>query len=405
MDLKKVSKFAEVRSYQLLGNLMRDLGQGAEALRYYRQGQEVGQQRSDKYPDNDISRGNIGAVLSAQGQVLLALNGDAQGSLAAYRQARELFQEIFDHPRDRGLPVSKCKFYLALCDCGMAKAYVSLGDPAAARKYLEESRTYREERTRTEPKNPEAWSYLAESHLWLGIVAWHLGDAAGVEQQFGKAVEICEELARRDPGEFSQKEDLADIYGARGDAQLRLGKVDQAASSYAQALRNIQAVVKRFPDAVSPLPLLALTHERACRTRTAPWQPRGEAEKQYRTALELRDELMQIEPKNLAWQASHALALARCGKHEQAATEAEKLRKAAQRSTELLLQAARCFAVCASVDTPAEKQYLAKALDALAEAVKENYRDATALETDPELEVLRAEAPYQALLAAVKKRS
>jgi serine/threonine-protein kinase len=405
MDQRKVSNFGEVRSYQRLGDLMRDLGQGAEAMRLYRKGQEVGEHLRDKFPNSDVSRGNIGNILLAQAFVRLELDGDAQSALAAYNQARELFHEILARPRDeRNPPLARRKFLLSLADCGLGMASVSLGDPAAACRYLDECRTLREEITRDNPRNLGFRSYLGQAHQWLGIVAWRLGDAGRMEQHFGKAVAIGEDVARLEPADFSLRRDLAEIYGFRGDAQMRLGTIEQAETSYKQALRHMQDLVKHDPNAVYPLPLLALTYERLAGLALRRGD-RAEADKQYRTALALHDELMQIEPNNLAWRASHVLALARCGKHEEAAVSAEKLWKRAPRSTELLLQVARCFAVCAALDTPRKKMYTWKALDALREAVKEKYRDATALVTDPELGLLRQEAAYQSLLAAVKRRS
>ena len=57
------------------------------------------------------------------------------------------------------------------------------------------------------------------------------------------------------------------------------------------------------------------------------------------------------------------------------------------------------------VDFGQKQDYTARALEALRAAVKENYRDAIALETDPELDLLRPQPDYQAILAVVKSRS
>ncbi|HJT77999.1 MAG TPA: protein kinase, partial [Gemmataceae bacterium] len=407
MDQKGVSTFGTPRTYQQLGDLMKRLGQGGEALRLYRQGQELAARISARQPDNDIARGDTGLLLQAQGDVLLELGGDARASLTAYRQALDLHRQVLPHPRgtrgENRYSAVEIEYLLALADMGMGKAYVALGDPAAARRYFEEARKYREERTRVQPTNGDAWSYLAEAHLWLGVVAWHLGDAPGVEEHFAEAVRICENLARQNPADFSQRHDLADIYGARADAELRLGKVAEAATSCRQALQHIEAVVKHDPDDASQVPLLALTHERLAGVALRRGD-RDDAARHYREALDLREELMQVEPNNLAWQAGHVLALARCGKHAEAAAAAAKLQQRAPGATEPLLQVARCYALCAALDTPRKPDYRAKALAALRAAVGEGYRDAAALETDPELAALRPDPAYRAVLAAVKAR-
>ena len=404
MDQKGVSTFGEVQMYQRMGDLLKRLGLSGEALRSYRQGYDQAKKVSDEQPDNDTARGNMGLLRLAEGDVFLELHGDARAALACYRQGRALHEEVLAHPRGRDYTAVKARFLLSLGACRLGQAYLALGDPASARTSFEECRRYRQAWTEAEPGNGEAQSWLAEPHLWLGTVAWHFGDAQGVEEHFGKCVTICERLAGHDAKDFYVKADLANIYGARGDAQLRLGKVEEAAESYRLALRNMQAVVAHDPDDSSQVPLLALTHERLA-ALAARRGNRTEAEKHSQEALHLREELMPIEPNNLAWQAAHALALARCGKHAEAAAGAEQLQKRARRSPELLLQVARCYAVCASLDTPRKQQYLAKALQACRAATQEDYRDASVLETDPELEGLRREPAYRAIVAAAKRRS
>jgi tetratricopeptide (TPR) repeat protein len=403
MDEQGTSTFGDVRTYQVLGNSMKWLGLGKDALGLYRQGYERAKQVSVLQPDNDTARGNMGLLRLAEGDIFLELYGDARTALACYQQGRKLHDEVHDHPRNHDYTEVKARFLLSLGACRLGQAYLALGDPATARESFEECRAHREAWTAAEPGNGEAQSWLAEPHLWLGTVAWHFGDAQGVEEHFGKCVTTCERQAE-DPNDFSAKEDLANIYGARGDAQLRLGKVTAAAESYQLALRHIQAVMTHDPDNSYQVPLLALTHERVA-SLAARRGNRAEAERHSREALQLREALVQIEPNNLAWQASYVLALARCGQHAEAAAGAEKLQKQAPHSPELLLQVARCYAVCASLDTPRKQDHMAKALAACKAATPDNYRDATVLETDPELEGLRREPAFQAIVAAVKSRS
>jgi tetratricopeptide (TPR) repeat protein len=346
----------------------------------------------------------MGLLRLAEGDVFLELHGDARAALACYRQGRAIHEEVLAHPRGRDYTAVKARFLLSLGACRLGQAYLALGDPASARTYFEECRRYRQAWTEAEPGNGEAQSWLAEPHLWLGTVAWHFGDTQGVEEHFGKCVTICERLAGHDAKDFSVKADLADIYGARGDAQLRLGKVEEAEKSYRQALRNIQLVAAHDPNDIEQVPRLALAHERIA-ALAARRGNRPDSEKHYQEALQLREELMQFESNNLAWQASYMLALARCGKHAEAAAEAEQLQQRAPRSPELLLQVARCYAVCASLDTPQKRNYMANALVACKAATQEDYRDASVLETDPELEGLYREPAYKAIVAAVKGRS
>jgi tetratricopeptide (TPR) repeat protein len=403
MDKNWISTFGEVRTYQQMGDLMKQLGQGGEALRLYRQGYETSRKVSEEQPDNDTARGNMGLMRLAEGDILLELDGDGLAALASYKAGRDLHQEILVHRRSPDYTDLEIKKLLAFGDCRLSKASLSLGDPTAARRYLQECRAYRSEWTKAEPTNGNAWGYLAEAHLWLATAAWHLGDRKRMEEHFGESLRICEDLARQNPRDFSLRSDLAEIYGMRGDAQLRLGNPAEAEKDYRRALQHMQAVVTRDPDDISQLPLLAQTHERLGGLAVRQGN-RAEAAKQYEPALQLRGELLRIGPNNLAWQINRALALARCGKHAEAIPEADKLRQRAARSPELLLQLARCYADCAALDTPQKRPCTAKALEAVQAATQKEYRDAIALETDPELELLRPEPAYKTLLATVKAR-
>ena len=106
------------------------------------------------------------------------------------------------------------------------------------------------------------------------------------------------------------------------------------------------------------------------------------------------------------WRSAYLVALARTGKADEAVKGAEKLAQAAPRSTELLLQAARCHALAAAgVDGEQKKVRVASALDCLQLATQKDYQDTIALETDPDLRVLAQEPAFQTLLAELKKRS
>jgi hypothetical protein len=165
----------------------------------------------------------------------------------------------------------------------------------------------------------------------------------------------------------------------------------------------MKAVLAHDPDDASQLPLLALAHERLA-ALAARRDKAAEARKHWGEALALRKELARADPANRAWQAAYALALARAGKHAEAAKRADGLRRGVARSPELLLQLARCYAVCAAADGPEKQGYTDRAVAAVRSATADGYKDAS-LATDPDLAALRTNAIFQALLTAVQKRA
>jgi serine/threonine-protein kinase len=403
MDKNWVSIFGEIRAHQQLGDLMKRSGQPEHALWLYRKGYDTATKVMDEHPDSDTARANAGLMRLAEGDVYLELQDDAEKARDAYLEGNRLHQDVFAHPRNHYYSDLQIKFLVSLGDCRLGKAYLYLGDPVAARKHLQQCRTYREEGTKPDPSKGDPWSWLAEAEYWLGIAAWHLGDRKGMDEHFGEALRICKVLEKDNPNDFNLKSDMVDIHGAYGDAQLRLGLVAEADRNYQQARAYMQAVMTHDPDDVSQQPRLAQLHERLA-SLAARRGDRAEAQRRYQLALQVREDLLQIGPKNGAWQASHALTLARCGKHAEAAAAAEKLRQSAAGGTELLLQVARCYAVCAALDTPQQPSYRAKALEALQAATQKDYRDATALVTDGELAPLRKEPAYLAIVGRAKVR-
>ena len=97
-------------------------------------------------------------------------------------------------------------------------------------------------------------------------------------------------------------------------------------------------------------------------------------------------------------------ALAHAGKQADAAAGAAKLQARVSGRTQLLLQLARCYAVCAATEGPRKRAYLEQALAALKSATRDDYRDAVALQTDPDLASLRSELGFEEVITAVKGR-
>lgn len=150
------------------------------------------------------------------------------------------------------------------------------------------------------------------------------------------------------------------------------------------------------PDDPSPLPLLALLHERL----GADAQRRGQKEQarqHFQEVLNIRQEFVRLEPENRMYQAAYLLALARCGKPAEAARGADTLRSQAADSALVLLQLARCYAVCASEEQH-KQTYLAKAREVVQALAALDYRDPVLLRTDSDLASLRTEPAFLSLL-------
>src|SRR5262249_42523839 len=187
-----------------------------------------------------------------------------------------------------------------------------------------------------------------------------------------------------------------------GDAMLRLGKTDDALKIYQDALANFDIVFQKNPDNLVRQPFLAQAHERLGAVYGV-LKKKAESEKHYKEALQLRFELYQVEPASLSRQAALVLAFAHAGKLKEATDNAARIGPRMTQSTELQLQLARCWAVCAAQETDKGSKSLDQAMAMLRAATKDGYQNAVLLQTDPDLEILRGQPAFKTILEQIKK--
>jgi serine/threonine-protein kinase len=402
----RTTSYATAATCQALGDLLLAMGQTEEARQKYQQGYEDMKKLADADPDNDQTVANLAIMIQRLGDVPLEAEGDPRRALAHFAEERDLNEAVLKRP-GRQRAELQCKKEVSHADVRMGRALLALGQPAVARKYLEEARAYRQNWVDTEPRNSQASSYLMEAEHWLGVAAAHLGDEKAARDHFGAAIRRGADLIKDNPDpQGDYKGDMAVSQGAYGDALLRFGKAEEAEKSYEESMRYLKLNIAAVPDDIKLEPLLAMAHERLA-TASAALGKQPAAEQHYQEALGLRKALSQIEPTNLVRGAAYQLALARCGKYDEAAAGAGKLLPGAakDKKTVLLLDVARCYATCATGDGPKKPDYTRQALQALNEVVtQKDYKDAFVLETDPDLAAVRGEPAFKVLVDEVKGR-
>jgi hypothetical protein len=150
------------------------------------------------------------------------------------------------------------------------------------------------------------------------------------------------------------------------------------------------------------MPLLAEIYEREALI-AAQGNDSVKAAENYDHARKIRDQLAEIDPANLSWLAARALTLAHCGRSTEAAEQAALLLQRAPQSSAAHLQAARCLAVLSASDVDQKRQFVERAVAALATAVQDDFDDPVLLATDPDLAVLKQEPAFQSLLDRLKR--
>jgi serine/threonine-protein kinase len=399
-----LTPFARLSAQQLLGALLKNLGQGEEALRQFRRGCDLAEKLARELPDNDKARANYGFMLQRLGEMELELNRDARLAREHFQKGRDLQQQVADRPHGRDYSKQDNQRLLSIADVNLGKATLELGDPAAARNFFQKARDLRTAWSEAEPKNVSARSYLAEAYLWLGIVNGHLDDEKAARAALDEALHICRELTEKFPNDFSFQADLADLLGHDGDAQLRLGQEAESEKTYQLSLEHLRAALAGHPDETS-YRLQEVRTEEQLAVAAARTGRREESGKHYREALRLAEELLRVEPNNLTWQTARLRPLAYSGKEAEAARQADALCRQHPKSIPVLVDAARCYAACAGAAAdPADRQrYLGKALDALRAAVAAGYKDRVGLTNDPHLAPVRETPDYQTLVKGLPR--
>jgi serine/threonine-protein kinase len=402
-----VTGFGMVRSYQELGDLLRKIGLGDEALAQYQQGFDLAKQIAADKPVSDLAQANKGVMLRRLGDMALELNGNVQTARKNYQEAYDIQKAILDNPKSSDYTETDNRRILWQILFELGKIELACGDLPAARRAFEEalasSRHWLDLVQGGDTLAAE--SSLAGDYLWLGVVAHRAGDVEAAKRNFAESLHTCSAVATRDPDYFGHKADLAEIFAFQGDAQVRSGQLDEAAASYLKLRENLMAVLNHDPEDMSRQPMVARTHERVAALALEQNKPE-EAAKRFQEALKIWDELKRLEPTNMSWQAAHAVALARAGKFAEAAKAADEVSRRCPNAPELLLQTARSHAIRAAAVGDAEKdKAVERALACLQQAVDAGWKDARLLESDPELASIRAHRDYAALLAKLPKPS
>jgi tetratricopeptide (TPR) repeat protein len=400
---EQVSPFAFAALHQRLGDLLRSLSQFEDARREYQQGFDRLDRVAHDQPDNDQARGNLAFMLTRLGEIDLDEGGDAARARDEFDTAWKIQEGLSLHPRSQYFSKTDNFRILSGIAIKQGNAELSLGHPALARDRFQKALGLRHAWAEVEPASDSAESYTSEAEFRLGVAYSHLGEWQIARRHLEEALRICTNLVEKHPRELNYKGDLASVYGEQGAALARSGQTDEAKRALNHSLHYAHAVlasdpedgVQRLVTAGSSEELAALAHKRG---------KLADAERLWRSALEIRSELAKRETHNVSAQAALALALAHSGRRDEALKKAEQLLKTNANRPAVLLPIARCFAVCAAGVTAEgdRRRALALTLDALGSGIRSGYRDPIAIRTDPDFIPLLGETDFKDLVDRIK---
>ncbi len=390
--------------YQFLGDLLRRLGQSDAAIEHYGKVREEAEKIVKEQPTSDLARTNLAVILMRLGDIDLERYGEVRKARDIYEEGRRMRQEVADHPRSHDHTHLDNKRNVSHFEMRLGKAELARGDPDAALAHFKKCLELRKAWVAARPTEDEAQDYLAQAYQLLAITRWHTGDMADSRQAFTEAVAVMDGLLKKHKNAYWYMADSADILGTRGDAELAWGMLEQAEKTYQESLANLKPGLAKVPDNAEYQSMLALTRERMA-VITQRKGNAAAAKQYYGEALNIRGELLGIEPNNVCWQGAGLRIKAHTGDVAIAVQQLEMLYRRRPRSIPLLLEAARACATgtAQSADPAVKKRYVERALGALHAALRAGYRDVVALKSDPNLAPLGEQQAFQDLLLRMTK--
>jgi tetratricopeptide (TPR) repeat protein len=382
--------------------------------------------------DAALQQGDLAAARAAYRQALDVLDGAARmrpDGIGARRAIVGVRDRLGDLAlRERNLPAARDEYRAVLAECErltaadpfnpllrrelsiahykVAGISEQLNDVPAALASYARALERLEELEANQPQDAQAVHDVAAVYqklTWLEAWAEHAGKA---REYGGRALRRYERLAAADPANVLTQNDLAVMYDTAGKSAAVLRDYAEAARCYEQAAALLCPLTagERFQNVPG----------------SATWLPQFVGQMTfYRSACRAIDDLEFALAQPPSWARQllmiRARALARQGRHAEAAATAEKLRALAPEDGSNLFDVACCYARCAGgVGPPDEPErlsheeaatrarYVAQAVRDLAAAAEHGYTDLPHFEYDRDLTALRGDKAYVEVVHRLK---
>jgi tetratricopeptide (TPR) repeat protein len=260
-----------------------------------------------------------------------------------------------------------------------------------------------------DPTSAVAQRDLSISCNKVGNVAQRLGDAPAALAAYREALRIRRRLAEGDPASAQAQTDLVVCHFKLGQCHQQELQFREAAACYGRALEALRRLEQAGKLQGQP---------RYAGWRTTFRQSLAFCQAAEQAIADLDFALKQPPPLVPLLLDVRVRALARAGRHADAAATADRLYERAPHDPKNLYNAACAYALCVTAVAPgkppeqlsaeekaARERYAARAVPALREAVGKGYKDAAHMKRDADLDPLRGRDDFKKLLAALEAKA
>jgi serine/threonine-protein kinase len=361
--------------------------------------------------DADKGRGNLALSFDLLGDMVRSRN--PEDARSKYLDAQKIRQDLFDTPASEFYEKHTLEHFIANSYDKLGETALAMGDPVEAERLHQQALEIRLKNFSLRPELKDYQQSLAATYFLLSRVSNYTMDWNTERERLGKCVAFRQKLVDQDGTNITLRYILALTFRAMGDADLYAGDPEAAESNYRATLEHLNHLVEIDGRVAYRIGVAAGQY----RLGAALLKSGGAAaaDPSFQTALKTLEELFaRGVGKTDSLKKQWMVMLARCGRHEQAATLAQEVGLKIPLETNLVDAAcgySLCIAGVAHLKsddelTPEErekqKEYAKMAIECLTTAIEKGYKNRMYLANDPDLEAARKHPGYAALFDLLK---
>jgi serine/threonine-protein kinase len=390
----RVADFAMAGVHKLLGDELLELGQSQDAREHYKRMDTIAEEASAADPANLDLQYQLANSRSVLGKFLLLEIGDAKAAVNYSADALKLRRHrlaVEPDSDEAKLGVANSLGQLAIC-------HQRLGEIDQAKVLYDEELPVRESLSTQAKVDFETMRELSGYYDQIGMLALQQGDVATARKHYDRCYSIRKSLALKKPEHVANLRDLNRSLCALGELCLVVQNDPSAARRYyEQALEAFRRIQKLEPTTTHNVDVARGCYYLATALLRLGETPKAQA--LYRECLEIRRSLP-LAPDAKMQQVDLAVALARCGQHEEAARITRGVLDGPPLNSLLYIEVACARALCvgATSDPALKSRYAEETLAAIREGCKEGWKDYQRFRVDPDLDPIRGDPAFQRLL-------
>jgi len=402
-----------------MGELMLKRGKTAEAEKHFRSALAITERLlKTEEKEKDKAKGNHALVLRHLGTLTVEIRrpGAGDDALKFYAEAVKLQREVLTAPLTNEIPPAEAGVSLAGTLIDSANVHRRLLQFERALPHCEEAIRLLEDVVKAPPTpyTANAGQILAEGYVLLGRLKARLGRDDEAEKALAEGFARHRALLTASPANVTQQGLTARAAREYGDFLLMRGKLDEATPLHERDLELIRGMLQT-PEILGVQSELSNAYYRSAMLALKKGD-RSASNNLFRKCLDLRLAVAEGQSADPPQMIRVANAQARCGLHIEAAVTMEELFEF-KHDPFVVRQSAFNIAVCVGAveaGRPAHKLsdaekalrdwYAARSLDLLEHLVgRLKYTDVVQLKTDPDLDAIRNEPRFQALVKKLEK--